>query len=286
MMQNKPIPIIATEVNEAGTRQNNAYPDLKETFIIFLVFILNSILIAIPAVIAEISLNAILVKSPSLKSFLFLLEYIATLLLTLNYVIKKSKKKQGYFQKVSFSKAQWQLIPVIIISTVALTIPLQQASSWIPMSKFDQKFFDEAFTKDVFSIVTGVIAAPLLEEMLCRGIILRGLLQNYPPYWAIAISAIFFGAIHLNPWQAIPAFFSALFLGWIYYKTKSLIPCIIIHLTNNLVATSFLFMPRYRQGLVSAIGMPDYLVACIAAVAIFAASCYLIHRKLSIIPGQ
>jgi membrane protease YdiL (CAAX protease family) len=39
--------------------------------------------------------------------------------------------------------------------------------------------------------------------------------------------------IHLNPWQAIGAFTAGLFLGWIYWKTRSLTACIFIHAVNN-----------------------------------------------------
>ena len=45
------------------------------------------------------------------------------------------------------------------------------------------------------------VFAPLFEEWLCRGMILRGLLQKMKPIWAIVISAAIFALIHLNPWQ-------------------------------------------------------------------------------------
>ena len=82
------------------------------------------------------------------------------------------------------------------------------------------------------------IFAPLFEEWLCRGMVLRGLLNKarMKPVWAIIISALFFALIHLNPWQAIPAFILGCLFGYVYYKTGSLKLTMLMHFTNNTVA--------------------------------------------------
>ena len=81
------------------------------------------------------------------------------------------------------------------------------------------------------------IFAPFFEEWLCRGMILRGLLGNkVKPAWAIVISAVFFAFIHLNPWQAVPAFLLGCLFGYVYYKTGSLRLTMLMHFTNNTFA--------------------------------------------------
>lgn len=81
------------------------------------------------------------------------------------------------------------------------------------------------------------IFAPFFEEWLCRGMILRGLLGNkVRPVWAIVISAVFFAFIHLNPWQALPAFLLGCLFGYVYYKTGSLQLTMLMHFTNNTFA--------------------------------------------------
>ena len=78
------------------------------------------------------------------------------------------------------------------------------------------------------------IFAPFFEEWLCRGMILRGLLGNgMKPAAAIAVSALFFAFIHLNPWQAVPAFLLGCLFGYVYYKTGSLRLTMLMHFTNN-----------------------------------------------------
>ena len=78
------------------------------------------------------------------------------------------------------------------------------------------------------------IFAPFFEEWLCRGMVLRGLLGNkVKPVWAIVISAAFFALIHLNPWQAVPAFLLGCLFGYVYYRTGSLKLTMLMHFTNN-----------------------------------------------------
>lgn len=88
------------------------------------------------------------------------------------------------------------------------------------------------------------IFAPFFEEWLCRGMILRGLL-NYKkedgtngikPVWAIIISAAVFAAIHGNIWQALPAFMIGIVMGIVYYKTGSLKLTMLMHFVNNTLA--------------------------------------------------
>ena len=88
------------------------------------------------------------------------------------------------------------------------------------------------------------IFAPFFEEWLCRGMILRGLL-NYKkedgtngikPVWAIVISAAVFAAIHGNIWQALPAFVIGCVMGLVYYKTGSLKLTMLMHFVNNTLA--------------------------------------------------
>lgn len=90
--------------------------------------------------------------------------------------------------------------------------------------------------------VTGVLAisllAPLLEELLFRGAIIRAFNKGsgYSMKRSIFLSALFFGLIHLNPAQVPFAFFMGLIFGWVCWKTGSLVPAILGHVFNNSLA--------------------------------------------------
>lgn len=252
------------------------YPNIKRIVTLFFILLLIEVLVAIPtgfilAVFPHIS--------PLLKSFLNTILYIVSMLLIINYALGKSKQQQGYTTSINFARIQGWLVPVIIIGTLSLIVPLTWLSDLIPMPNAFKKMFEGMFTKDAVSIATVSIAAPIMEEVLCRGIILKGLLKNYSPFKAIFISAIFFSVIHLNPWQALPALIGGLYMGWVYYKTQSVIPGIIIHATINFTASMLLFLPGPEQDLSTFIGMNYYILALVASGIIFAAICIVIHKK-------
>lgn len=77
------------------------------------------------------------------------------------------------------------------------------------------------------------VLGPVLEELLFRGAVTKVLLKKYNPTVAIILSGLIFGIFHMNPAQVVAATLIGFALAWIYYKTHSLIPCILIHIMNN-----------------------------------------------------
>ena len=76
---------------------------------------------------------------------------------------------------------------------------------------------------------------------------MRGLLNKVSPAAAISISAAFFAVIHLNPWQAIPAFVLGLLFGLVYYKTGSLKLTMLMHCVNNTMAALLSRVPSLKD---------------------------------------
>jgi hypothetical protein len=111
------------------------------------------------------------------------------------------------------------------------------------MPEFMAEIFRDLIKHNAFSMAMVVIFAPILEEVIFRGIILKGFLKNYSPTKAIIWSAVLFGLVHMNPWQFMSATGIGLVMGWLYWKTDSIIPGIILHFVNNLSASLiYLFM--------------------------------------------
>lgn len=97
----------------------------------------------------------------------------------------------------------------------------------------------EGLLKEPWGYVAVGILAPLTEEVVFRGAILRTLLgmMSKRNHWvAIMISAAIFGAVHGNAAQFVNALFMGLLLGWMYYRTRSLVPGILLHWVNNTMA--------------------------------------------------
>lgn len=266
------------KTDDAPVFETSAYPNIKSLCWLFVRLVLWMLGIGMILGLVLACLDGIRVNKPILTSLLNLLGYIGIMLIVIRYAIKNINKLQETAFKITFPKIQIWLVPLIILSALALVVGLERMGNLIPMPKSVEKFFRSAFKTDIFSMINIVVAAPIFEEILCRGIVLRGLLKNYAPYKAIIISALFFAAIHLNPWQALPAFFGGLFIGWLYYKTHSVIPGMIAHSIINIMASIFLFLPQNQQGFSPLTGV-YYIPLCIISAFVFVGGCVIINKR-------
>lgn len=88
------------------------------------------------------------------------------------------------------------------------------------------------------------IMAPLSEEVLCRGVILRLAERVSPRFWVVnVIQALAFGILHGNLVQGTYAFLLGLLLGYIYGKYRNIWLCMLLHAAMNF--SSFIVSPFY-----------------------------------------
>lgn len=139
----------------------------------------------------------------------------------------------------SVKPQNWYLFPLVMVLTFAASFVCDIFNMVLPQMPEDIQKALEAATGGNFwlNLVSVAVLAPLLEEWLCRGLILSGLLTNGTrPALAIVVSALFFAIIHGNLWQAVPAFALGALFGYVYYKTGSLKLTILMHFTNNFIS--------------------------------------------------
>ncbi len=80
------------------------------------------------------------------------------------------------------------------------------------------------------------VAAPLVEELLFRGLLQNALARKLPIWGAIILSSLVFAAVHLQLY-AIPGLMSlSIAFGYLYYRTGSLRMNILLHMANNAAA--------------------------------------------------
>lgn len=85
------------------------------------------------------------------------------------------------------------------------------------------------------SVVCTVILAPILEELVFRGISIHFLRKATFNFYVVnLLQALWFGIFHLNLVQGIYAFALGLVFGYIYYKYGSVLVSILIHMVLNL----------------------------------------------------
>jgi len=108
----------------------------------------------------------------------------------------------------------------------------------IPDGFFDGWFYEPENT--FMLILSNALFPGFSEELFYRGIIARRFFRSYSLRKAILLSAMLFGLMHLNPWQAVNAFFAGIFLGWVYWRYKSIWLCMFFHAYYN---TLVMLMP-------------------------------------------
>ena len=122
------------------------------------------------------------------------------------------------------------LVPAILLLDTALISFLE---SLFPLSLWEEQAFANMVSGNLAAVISTCVLAPLLEEMLFRGVLLRGFLAQHTRWAAISFSALFFGVAHFNIYQFALAFLLGLLLGWLFERTRSLIPCIALHAAVN-----------------------------------------------------
>ncbi len=86
-------------------------------------------------------------------------------------------------------------------------------------------------------IITGVVLAPLSEEMFYRGMIYPVFRRYLSLPWAMAVSGIIFGLAHFDLWRALPLAVGGMGLCYIYEKTRSILVTAVAHGVWNLIMT-------------------------------------------------
>ena len=84
-----------------------------------------------------------------------------------------------------------------------------------------------------------LVVSPVIEEILYRRIFLHQFLRQYSSWVAIIFSTFIFVIPHvptiIYPELFIPFFITGLFLGIVYYKTKSVLLCMMSHFIFNAI---------------------------------------------------
>lgn len=152
-------------------------------------------------------------------------------------------------RKQSLNKKNFIYAALIIIGfRLAFDNSLLYWVNKIPMPDFITQAFDEMAISPVILILSVAVIAPISEEIIFRGIILKGMANKMNPTLALVMSSLFFSIIHMNIPQGINAFLIGLIIGFIYLNTSSIYLCIFAHFVNNTVGITISGMFQSLNG--------------------------------------
>ena len=226
-------------------------PGFGGMMMLFLLFILGSLLGSLLSGIFVLLMG----QSEAVSSYSMLISYPVSFIPPLLYASAKSRRNEvfdtGYALDSNNFGTKGGLVIALTVSlaTLAAAFVTEPLGTILP----DMPAFLEEALKSMTngplwaSLISVSVFAPLFEEWLCRGLVLRGLLSKMNPIGAICVSAAFFAILHMNPWQAIPAFMLGLLFGYVYYRTGSLKLTMLMHCVNNTMATVFSRIPAFED---------------------------------------
>ncbi len=122
------------------------------------------------------------------------------------------------------------LVPALTLAIMAIELVVV---ALFPISASDAAMFERMTSGGLISVLMVCLVAPMVEEMLFRGVILRSFLRQYRRWPAICGTALLFGLTHMNIYQGVAAFITGTLMGWLYERTHSLWPCILLHAAYN-----------------------------------------------------
>lgn len=94
----------------------------------------------------------------------------------------------------------------------------------------------------VYGIIGVAVMPAILEELIFRGILQKGLLRNTKPKIAILISSIFFMLMHLSVESISYTFVLGCLLGYMAYASGTIVPSIVFHFVNNAFSVLALYI--------------------------------------------
>jgi len=179
--------------------------------------------------------------------------FITIIILSLFFRIKKKRLlKEAGALNVSYRS---YLLPVICALSFSmfmnlLTYGIEFNNHSMVMQSMAYYSSKLSGSGNILSIVCLLFAAPLCEEIIFRGLIMKRLMHSFSPEMSILISSLLFGLMHLMAGGFLLCLFSVLIggiFGLTYMETHSLIPAIAAHAAANFVGFITLVMPSFGE---------------------------------------
>lgn len=157
------------------------------------------------------------------------------------YYLFYHKRRDELFSFIRVKGLHPVTIPVLIVLALALNVVIEDllaALQQLPALKgaFDkygqtaEAIFAGGFVPTLIAV--GIVG-PIFEELLFRGLLFGELRKLTHIRVALVIQALLFGIYHLNAVQGSYAFVIGLLLGFVYYRSGSILAPIIVHITVN-----------------------------------------------------
>ena len=219
---------------------------IKDAVLVVLLWLVLQVVLAVALGVAGNYFPAVqqfLVESNNLAATFSI--YVLQVALGLGLVALFARKyKAGWstlgWRKVSIARTLGYiaaiLIIFIILAQLALTLVKYLVPGFNPDEAQNNDFTQNAASNRSLALIALVLLPPIFEETIFRGFIFPAFAKRTGVIWAAIISSVLFGFAHGQANIFVYTLVLGLLLCYLYVKTKSIIPGIIVHMLNNLLA--------------------------------------------------
>ena len=245
-----------------GTDQGNSFPQMKDVAIVL-------------AFTFGLTIVAALIGALFLGTTELLLTEIIIILPAIFFVRSHKQDHVRVFRLFLPGKQVIFSSLLIAFGTIVLTDELDRLiQKFFPMPDFLLESLEELMkidsTSELFIIVfSAVIVAGLCEEMLFRGFVQQAFENKMDAARAIVYSSLIFAIVHFNIWTALQITILGLVLGYMSWRSDSIIPSAILHGLNNGMAVLFINLGEERTAWYSTGDHVGFIWIASAAVALF-----------------
>ncbi len=161
-----------------------------------------------------------------------------------------------------------------IVLLAAVSIVVEPLSDLLPA-------VDRSYGRDGWIMLSAVVVAPVVEEVLFRGMLFDMIRSRAGLAAAFLLSSLVFAVMHLQPAVMAVALPSGMVLCYAYIKTRSIFSCILLHMMNNALAMA-LNVLQYRDRTISELlgSSSGYFILYALALAVTVAGGFGIARTL------
>ncbi|ELC8442519.1 CPBP family intramembrane metalloprotease [Clostridium perfringens] len=230
--------------------KNNAVKLIRSLFSLFLIYIgvqFLAVFVALPFMLVFSLLLKQNLFDESSSSLHYLILDCAVQIVSIYFFAKIYREKDFNITKIDNHMSLKTLGKYALISLGASGISVlwiflvEFLSNYSPFIKNSLESFIERTSifngEPILAFISVVILAPIVEELIFRGVVFNEVAKYKGGALPIIVSALLFGLAHREPVQIVYTFIGGLIFGFVYSKTHSLPIVMFLHMLNNLLTT-------------------------------------------------
>ena len=246
-----------------------------------LVFLVSSVVMALAAVYVvhgELSMDVLrdpqqLMSVSRSRIGLLIMVVLPQFLLVTPAVVAAFLSPTPMLRRLSLVRGHWPLwgwlaaavaTPLVgLVSSLVVGLFMNESESLKEMSSI---FRDHGASGFLIPLALMIGATPAIcEEFLFRGYIQTRLTGIMHPIYGILIASFVFAAFHMDPVHVVAVFPMGVFLGFVSWRSGSLVPAMLGHFVNNVISVVLVVLAP--EGEADVLGAPALMISLAIIVA-------------------